>query len=340
MKKRVLIIATLLFGILISVIVIALDNPTGEELENLDKAENYIGIMDDIYLRHPDMDFRNIKLVIQKYLELSEKDKIRQFQSFKQEYCDLFLYIYRETGVDISDPDKTIFKTFSPNGFKDFYDSVSYTGVIVIGEPGEITRNKEADAHIITMAEARGYKLRFEAEADLLITEGRHSLQIETWDAWEKMKESATENGFSLQLVSAFRSIERQQGIFMYRLKNDSIELTGKEVSISQIIEGTADTVIDYILKTSSIPGYSKHHTGYTIYITGFDPGKEFTDFATMKEFEWISADNFYNAKRFGFIPSYPEGAEKQGPEPEAWEFVWVGTEALKQPLYIKRLLD
>jgi len=33
--------------------------------------------------------------------------------------------------------------------------------------------------------------------------------------------------------------------------------------------------------------------------------------------------------KRFGFIPSYPENSGKQGPEPEPWEYVWVGEDVL-----------
>src|SRR5690606_25521512 len=39
---------------------------------------------------------------------------------------------------------------------------------------------------------------------------------------------------------------------------------------------------------------------------------------------------NYANAKRFGFIPSYPPDGGKQGPEPEPWEFVWVGVEVIR----------
>ena len=41
-------------------------------------------------------------------------------------------------------------------------------------------------------------------------------------------------------------------------------------------------------------------------------------------------ADNFYNAKRFGFIPSYPDDLNAQGPNPEPWEFVWVGVDLIE----------
>jgi LAS superfamily LD-carboxypeptidase LdcB len=42
-----------------------------------------------------------------------------------------------------------------------------------------------------------------------------------------------------------------------------------------------------------------------------------------------MSKDNYLQAKKYGWIPSYPEGAQQQGPEPEAWEYVWVGTASL-----------
>ena len=92
-----------------------------------------------------------------------------------------------------------------------------------------------------------------------------------------------------------------------------------------------ADEIIDRMLQTSTIPGFSKHHTGYTLDITDLTSGMDFTEFAQTEGFKWISANNYLNAKRFGFIISYPEGVTNQGPEPEAWEYVWVGVEVLKK---------
>ncbi len=42
-----------------------------------------------------------------------------------------------------------------------------------------------------------------------------------------------------------------------------------------------------------------------------------------------MAADNYRVAKQFGFIPSYPSGAGAQGPEPEPWEYVYVGVKAI-----------
>jgi LAS superfamily LD-carboxypeptidase LdcB len=51
--------------------------------------------------------------------------------------------------------------------------------------------------------------------------------------------------------------------------------------------------------------------------------------FKTTSCYAWLSKNNFENAKKYGWVPSYPEEASQQGPEPEAWEYIWVGTQSL-----------
>ena len=161
--------------------------------------------------------------------------------------------------------------------------------------------------------------------------EGKRLLP-EAAQAWRELAGAARADGIALGLISAYRSVSDQRGIFLYRLRTEALGPTGKPYTHAEIAEGTADAAVDHILKTSSIPGYSKHHTGYTIDITDLTSGRVFTRFRETQGFAWISADNYLNAKRFGFIPSYPEGAGFQGPEPEAWEYCWVGTEVLAMP--------
>ncbi len=329
MKKWIIILLIIFSGAVLSVTLIALAKPTEEELEMLGRGDEISTEIRMIFLRHPDSDFRSIRTYLNDFDLLTEKEKIKGFPEFEQKTAGFCVEIYQAAGVEFRDAEKSLYKTFSPNGFKDFYDSFAYSNVLVIDRPGEITGGREADSRIIELAEARGYKLRFEAPPDALVAEGRHSLQPEAWDAWREMKMAASFDGFDIGLISAFRSVSRQREIFLYRLENDALRLTGKTISDDQIISGFGDNVLEYILRTSSIPGYSKHHTGYTIDITGYETGKSFTDFGEMEAFTWISDNNYYNAKRFGFIPSYPDGADNQGPEPEAWEYVFVGRENL-----------
>jgi len=137
---------------------------------------------------------------------------------------------------------------------------------------------------------------------------------------------------FRLGLISGYRSVDYQRRIFLNLLRIEARKWIGREWSAAELTSGEADSVIDAILTESSIPGYSRHHTGYTLDITDLSSGRDFTQFGETAGFRWISAHNYLQAKRFGFIPSYPEGAGKQGPEPEPWEYVWIGETALRRP--------
>ena len=64
----------------------------------------------------------------------------------------------------------------------------------------------------------------------------------ETYAAWLRMKTDAEHEGVTLILVSAFRSIERQQELVEAKRK-----------------KGVSDEVIFSLLAR---PGYSQHHTG------------------------------------------------------------------------------
>jgi LAS superfamily LD-carboxypeptidase LdcB len=120
-----------------------------------------------------------------------------------------------------------------------------------------------------------------------------------------------------------------QRSIFNDALQQVAIQKIGRAYTSAEIISGNADDGINAVLDTRSIPGYSKHHTGYTIDVTDSGSGLQFTAFRNTPAYSWMSANNYYNAKRFGFIPSYPTGGASYGPQPEAWEYVWVGEQAL-----------
>ena len=88
-------------------------------------------------------------------------------------------------------------------------------------------------------------------------------------------------------------------------------------------LEGTSDSAIDAALRWYSLPGTSKHHAGYALDFRY--PSGTFGEFRSTPDYAWLAADNFAVPKRHGLIPSYPDGVENQGPNPEPWEFVWVG---------------
>jgi len=102
--------------------------------------------------------------------------------------------------------------------------------------------------------------------------------------AWQAMKRAAAEDGVVMELVSAFRSVERQAEIIRAKLDR-----------------GMA---IDTILTLSAPPGYSEHHTGRAIDVN--TPGCEPTEepFEHTDAFRWLAR----RADGFGFSLSYPRG--------------------------------
>ncbi len=184
------------------------------------------------------------------------------------------------------------------------FDDAELAGLGPEGPAPAITGNAETDARIRAIAEARGYERRAEPSQTLVAVDG-YRLQPEAAAAWEALQAEAAAAGHSIILTSGYRSPATQAGLFRSRLRS------------------TSDEEIDRVLATVAAPGYSRHHTGYAIDVK--TPTHVLHDFATSGTYAWMAADNWAIAKSFGFIPSYPAGASAAGPDPEPWEFVWVG---------------
>ncbi len=210
-------------------------------------------------------------------------------------------------------------RIFTDNEFRIFYDNLLQPNLARVTNPPSISGNTVADVRIRKIAEDRGYRFRNSPDVDLVSVDG-YLLQEDLARPWQSMKKVAADNGLQISILSGFRSVERQRTLFLSRL-------TATGATIEQVASGDADSKVDQVLVTSSIPGYSKHHTGYA-----FDllcAGFTLENFKNSPCNTWLSADNFKVAKEHGFIPSYPPLADSQGPDPEAWEYIYVGTDLL-----------
>jgi D-alanyl-D-alanine carboxypeptidase len=198
-----------------------------------------------------------------------------------------------------------------------------------VGAP--ITGLAAADAHITELAVKRGYRPRPVARESTLLKEGTSFTHGSALAAFHALQQAARAQGIELGIVSAYRSLDNQRTIWTNRFAERAQELRKRSISPEQIASGQADDVVDLVLSRNAIPGYSKHHTGYAMDLDDRTSGKYFTDFDQTSAHRWLSADNYLNAKRFGFLPSYPPGASNQGPDPEPWEYVYVGEELLRE---------
>lgn len=215
-------------------------------------------------------------------------------------------------------------KTFTPDEFNVLATTIQYPNIQKFSEKPAITGDTNADQRIRKIAESRGYVMTALPSSPIVKIDeprldGDDLLQPLAAKSWHSLKDSAKKENILLSLVSAYRSPEYQRKLFLSRLKN-------QKVSVSQVIAGTADEAIKTTLSQAALPGYSRHHTGYTIDLWCEDGSPSFL---VSSCFRWISKDNYKNAKLSGWIPSYPEGVKQQGPEPEPWEYVWVGKQLL-----------
>ncbi|RDK84642.1 M15 family metallopeptidase [Marinirhabdus gelatinilytica] len=134
-------------------------------------------------------------------------------------------------------------------------------------------------------------------------------------EAFKKMKAAAAEAGISIEVVSAYRSFQRQKEIFEGKYNR----FTKQGLSPTQAIE----KIIEY----STIPGTSRHHWGTDIDIIdgGASPRPKSVlqpelfhgkgPFCKLKE--WLDK----NAKSFGFFEVYTDNANRKGFKYEPWHF-------------------
>ncbi len=120
---------------------------------------------------------------------------------------------------------------------------------------------------------------------------------------------AAEEAGVQLAVQSAYRSYAYQESTFAYW-----VELDGYEAA----------------LRTSARPGHSEHQLGTAVDLRSRSgpPAWDLDDWATTPEGAWVKE----NAWRFGFVMSYPAGAEDESCyDYEPWHFRYVGRELAAQ---------
>jgi zinc D-Ala-D-Ala carboxypeptidase len=116
--------------------------------------------------------------------------------------------------------------------------------------------------------------------------------------AFNRMRTAAHLDGVVLEVVSGFRGLHHQAGIFRRKLARGQ--------------------TIDEILRVNAPPGYSEHHSGRALDLScpGEPPAEE--SFEHTEAFAWLSV----NAQRFGFRLSYPRD-NPHGIAYEPWHWCW-----------------
>ena len=118
--------------------------------------------------------------------------------------------------------------------------------------------------------------------------------------AWQAMKLAAAQQGITLFLISAFRSVQYQHDLIAKKL--------AKGQSIAQV------------LKVNAAPGFSEHHTGRAVDIGTNEATVLVEEFENTPAFQWLVK----NAMDFGFHLSYPR-QNSLGIDYEPWHWCFHG---------------
>ena len=203
----------------------------------------------------------------------------------------------------------------------------------IAGASYEITGDSAADTYIRAFAKKRGFQEQIVADKTMLtIAENGYVLTPDGATAFIAMKQAATDDGIYFEISSAFRDPLEQKILFDAELRVSCQTVVFKNCNIQEIAAGSMDLALDTALNRVSPPGFSRHHTAHAIDLN--DSGV-LTEFDRTPAYRWLSKNNYLNAKRFGFVPSYPklETIIKYGPNPEAWEYLYVGMDTVKSGL-------
>jgi LAS superfamily LD-carboxypeptidase LdcB len=136
----------------------------------------------------------------------------------------------------------------------------------------------------------------------------------ETAEAFQKMKAAAAKEQIDIELVSSYRSFQRQKEIFEGKYQR----FTGQGLS--------PETAIEKIIEYSTIPGTSRHHWGTDIdIIDGNAPRPSSVlqpqhfhgegPFCKLKE--WLDE----HSESFGFYEVYTDDPNRKGFKYEPWHF-------------------
>ena len=144
-----------------------------------------------------------------------------------------------------------------------------------------------------------------------------HKLTPKTATAFSAMRAAALKDGIDIQLVSAYRSFERQQYIWEDKFERYSAEGLSPEAAIARI------------LKYSTIPGTSRHHWGTDIDITDGNvknekrllvPSKFHNNGPFAPLHKWMED----NAQRYGFYLAYTNDDARTGFSYEPWHYSYL----------------
>lgn len=186
--------------------------------------------------------------------------------------------------------------------------SIEYKGVVIDKNDWQlILANKESPVNSVT-------------GLDIQNADNNQSMDKRIFSAYESMKQAAQADGIEFLLISGYRSVEAQQGIY-----DQSI---ATYLSQGHTEEEAKKMTLDYI----AYPGTSEHQTGLALDIVtpqyNQEVGELSDQFDAYDGAVWLKE----NAHKYGFVMRYPVGKEAiTGYGHEGWHYRYVGVDHATQ---------
>ena len=130
-------------------------------------------------------------------------------------------------------------------------------------------------------------------------------MEYETFRHFEMLKAHLKVEGIIIDCDSAYRSLEKQENIFLEFMNKYGIE---------------------YAEKVVAMPGTSEHHTGQALDLVLCIDGKWIEENADLMKYEDVFKKIHSQLKYFGFILRYPKDKEEITGYPyEPWHIRYIG---------------
>ena len=158
---------------------------------------------------------------------------------------------------------------------------------------------------------------------DLELIGSTHKLQNDAFKAFKLMRNAAAKEGIAIEIVSAYRSFNRQKNIWNKKYTKYTSQGLPPKKAIEKIIE------------YSTIPGTSRHHWGTDIDIIDGSVPKPKTllveanfkhEGVYSKLKKWMDE----NSEKFGFYLVYDNNLNRKGFKYEPWHYSY---KPLSQPM-------
>jgi LAS superfamily LD-carboxypeptidase LdcB len=186
--------------------------------------------------------------------------------------------------------------------------------------------SSSATEHIYQLALDTNYKFRNRAGSEELDGTGKYAMKKDAKKALRELVDAAIKDKVDpVQLIS-YQSPEDDRKTFESEVQKICNSKFKQNCTAEDLSTKKYDEILNQVLTSNNVPNMSIHSTGLAVDVS--QKGAEtIPQFKATNFYKWMKEDNYFNIKRFGFFPNFPEGVTQVEPFVEDWQIYFVGKE-------------